>query len=95
MSKEAKRTAARVTSKGQVTLPRRVRQALGVVKGDRLVFSISPSGRITVSGERPQPETRLLGLLAPYARGRAVTVAEMGAAVRRQAAARARRSRGR
>ena len=29
-----------VTSKGQVTVPKRVRDALGVTEGDRLVFDV-------------------------------------------------------
>ncbi|MGH9608683.1 MAG: AbrB/MazE/SpoVT family DNA-binding domain-containing protein [Bryobacteraceae bacterium] len=30
--------AARITSKGQITIPRKIRQALGVKSGDQLVF---------------------------------------------------------
>jgi AbrB family looped-hinge helix DNA binding protein len=29
-----------VTSKGQVTVPQRIREALGVAEGDRLVFEV-------------------------------------------------------
>ena len=32
--------AARVTSKGQVTVPKVVRDALGIKKGDRVVFRV-------------------------------------------------------
>ncbi len=32
--------AARITSKGQVTIPRAVREALGVQAGDALVFRV-------------------------------------------------------
>jgi len=32
--------AARVTSKGQVTVPKAVRDALGIREGDRLVFRV-------------------------------------------------------
>jgi len=33
-------TAARVTSKGQVTLPKAVRDALGIRQGDEVVFRV-------------------------------------------------------
>ena len=32
--------AARVTSKGQVTVPKVVREALGIVEGDEIVFRV-------------------------------------------------------
>jgi len=32
--------AARVTSKGQVTLPKAVRDALGISQGDEIVFRV-------------------------------------------------------
>ena len=31
-------TKAKITSKGQITIPLKVRQALGVKEGDRLIF---------------------------------------------------------
>jgi antitoxin PrlF len=33
--------AARVTSKGQVTVPKEVRDALGITEGDQLIFRVS------------------------------------------------------
>jgi antitoxin PrlF len=35
---------ARVTRKGQVTIPRTVRQALGVAPGDEISFDVDPRG---------------------------------------------------
>ena len=32
--------AATVTSKGQITIPKEVREALGLVEGDRVVFRV-------------------------------------------------------
>lgn len=32
--------AARVTSKGQITIPKEVREALGIVEGDEVVFRL-------------------------------------------------------
>lgn len=39
---------ARVTSKGQITIPRSVRRRLGVEKGDAVAFAESPSGDIVI-----------------------------------------------
>jgi antitoxin PrlF len=35
--------AARLTSKGQVTLPKSIREALGLQEGDRVVFRVEGS----------------------------------------------------
>ena len=32
--------AARVTSKGQITIPKQVREALGILEGDQVVFRV-------------------------------------------------------
>jgi len=57
---------ATVTSKGQITLPKEVRQALGVEQGDRLLFTVSdrrvfmeknPSF-LSLAGSIPVPEDR-------------------------------------
>lgn len=37
---------ARVTSKGQVTIPKRVREALGLREGDELLFRVEPTRAI-------------------------------------------------
>ncbi len=39
---------ARMTSKGQVTLPKAIREALGVARGDLLVFARLPDGSVTL-----------------------------------------------
>ena len=39
---------ATVTSKGQITLPKEVREHLGLKRGDRVDFSIDPQGDIHV-----------------------------------------------
>lgn len=33
-------TAAKVSSKGQITVPRAVREALGIVEGDEVIFRV-------------------------------------------------------
>jgi antitoxin PrlF len=39
---------ARLTSKGQVTVPKAIRKALGIERGDLLVFDPRPGGRIVL-----------------------------------------------
>ena len=46
-----------VTSKGQVTIPKAVRDRLGIVAGDPVDFEMSPDGRVVLvkSGAKPGP----------------------------------------
>jgi AbrB family looped-hinge helix DNA binding protein len=46
----------RVTSKGQVTIPKPIRERLGIVPGDAVAFELAPDGRIVLvkaGGARP------------------------------------------
>lgn len=73
---------SRITSKGQVTVPKAVRDALGVQPGDRIAFRIEDDGSVVV-----EPETvdllALRGLLKPRRRG--ITTDEMREAIRKGA----------
>ena len=75
---------ATVTSKGQVTLPKEIREHLGVHQGDRVEFRMDRGGRVWV-----EPETQdllaLRGLFGPANRAR--TQEELDQAIRRGAAA--------
>jgi AbrB family looped-hinge helix DNA binding protein len=79
---------AKLTSKGQITIPRAVRETLGVKTGDRLVFEISPKGRVTVTAEERPPATPLLGRLSRYRKPSAVSVEELNEAIVRRASER-------
>ena len=72
---------ATVTSKGQITLPKEIRDRLGVRPGDRVRFRETADGTVVV-----EPETTdlmdLFGCLSPP-RGRRVSVEDMNAAIRR------------
>lgn len=72
--------SAMVTSKGQITVPKGVREALGVQAGDRVAFRIGADGTITVEAETTDVRA-LRGILKPAVRG--VTLEEMDAAIRR------------
>jgi antitoxin PrlF len=58
--------AAKVTSKGQVTVPKAVRDALGINEGDEVVFRVEGNravlartpGFLDLAGSIPVPATR-------------------------------------
>ena len=56
-----------VTTKGQVTIPKPIRDRLGIVPGDTVAFELAPDGRIVlVKAGRARPVSRFEAL-----RGRA------------------------
>ena len=73
-------TQATLTSKGQITIPKEVRERLGVEAGDRLEFVEQERGVYKVVAATK--DVRHLKGLVPKPR-RAVSVEEMNAAVRR------------
>lgn len=75
-----------LTSKGQVTIPKAIRDRLGLGVGDRLDFRIDREGRIVVEPEGRRALGRVPGLLDHLAGERPVTVEEMDEAIRRRAA---------
>jgi AbrB family looped-hinge helix DNA binding protein len=72
-----------LTSKGQITLPKEIREHLGVRQGDRVEFRLDRTGRVWVE---PATEdlTALRGLFGPVDRAR--TQEEFDDAIRRGAA---------
>lgn len=75
-----------LTSKGQTTIPKAIRERLGVRAGDRLDFVVLTDGRVTIEPVF-HGVARLKGLLAGRRRT-VVSVDDMHAAVRRRASAR-------
>lgn len=72
---------AKITSKGQVTIPASVRKALGTKRGDVLVFEPSGSAQFTVRNEEQMPS--LEGMFRRYAKARPVTLKQMDEAIAR------------
>ncbi len=72
-----------LTSKGQITLPKAVREALAVHPGDTLSFLVHDDGTVTVEAETLDI-LQLRGAVKPARRG--VTVEDMNEAIRRSAA---------
>ncbi|MGQ0571487.1 MAG: AbrB/MazE/SpoVT family DNA-binding domain-containing protein [Armatimonadota bacterium] len=55
---------ARVTSKGQVTVPKAIRRALGIEQGDLLVFDPHPEGHVELRRLPGRSLAELHGMLA-------------------------------
>ncbi len=56
---------AKVTGKGQIQVPSGVREALGVKTGDEIVFRVTESGAVYVTGRRHRTISELAGCLKP------------------------------
>lgn len=79
---------ATLTSKGQVTIPKRIRDLLGLEAGDQLDFVVEGETRVVLRpGNR---DARGLRGLLHRPRSKPVTLAEMDAAIRNQGRARKR-----
>lgn len=76
-------TTATLTSKGQITIPALVRNALGVETGDRVEFVQVEPGRFELVAAT-QPITALKGLVKKP--DKPVTIAAMNAAIAAQGA---------
>jgi len=74
-----------LTSKGQVTIPKAVREELGLKEGDRVAFRVLEDGTVVV-----EPETiellDLRGILKPKRKG--VSISDMNEAIRNRAVGR-------
>ena len=71
--------SAKLTSKGQITIPREVRRALGLHTGDRLAFRLHENGTVEVEAEKVSL-TSLRGVVRARVRG--VTIEAMAEAIR-------------
>lgn len=77
-----------MTSKGQVTIPKSVRERLGLEAGVILEFVENGAGEVVL--RKSEERDGIIGVLHHYAPARPVTVEEMREAVRERAAAKSR-----
>jgi antitoxin PrlF len=77
--------SATVTSKGQITIPVRVRQALGLDAGDRVEFVEVEKGKFAIVAATRS--VRELKGMYQDRRRKAVSIEEMNAAIARRASA--------
>jgi AbrB family looped-hinge helix DNA binding protein len=55
-------TAATLTSKGQTTIPKEIRESLGMKAGDRMTFTLMPDGTV-IMRVKNKSVTQLAGML--------------------------------
>ena len=60
-------TAATLTSKGQTTIPKKIRDSLGMKPGDRMTFTLMPDGTVVLR-VKSKSIVKLAGVL--HKRGR-------------------------
>ena len=72
--------SAKLTSKGQITIPREVRKALRLHTGDRLAFRVQDDGTVLVETEKVSLKS-LRGAMRTRIKG--VTVEKMNEVIRR------------
>lgn len=75
---------AKVTSKGQITIPKQVRRLLAIEVGDRLAFELDNDGRLRVSRVEDEPRP-LRGLLSEHVKAGRVDEEQVRSALRRRA----------
>ncbi len=71
---------ATITSKGQTTIPKEIRDALGLHTGDKIDFVVDPDGKKATVLPVTLDARNLRGILKPK-RKRRVTLEEMEAAI--------------
>ncbi len=75
----------RITAKGQITIPKKVRTKMAVAAGDRLAFELDDHGGVRIVPVR-HPVKPLRGFLSEYATGRKVDDERIREALRWRAA---------
>ena len=73
-----------LTSKGQITLPKQVRERLGLRQGDRVVFELDEAGGVRLVPVSAQILAPLFGRLHHLAPAKPVSVEEMDEAIRQR-----------
>ena len=67
---------AALTSKGQITIPKEVRDKLGLRTGDKIEFRITKDGTATLVPRTLRTDD-VFGILAHYGKGKKVSVEDM------------------
>ena len=76
--------SATITSKGQITIPSEVRQALGLDVGDRIGFEETEAGVFTFKPLQKTPVSALKGMFGKPKK--VASIAEMNTAIAKRAA---------
>jgi antitoxin PrlF len=71
---------SKVTSKGQITIPKKIRELLDIGKADQLVFIPLEKGKVLLTNKR-NPARDVFGMLSHRKLSRPVSVEEMNIAI--------------
>lgn len=74
-----------VTSKGQITIPKAIRDRFGLSEGTVLEFVVEEDGKIVLRPKNDGGSDRVFGMLREFAPERPVSVEEMKRVVRERA----------
>ncbi|MFH0725933.1 MAG: type II toxin-antitoxin system PrlF family antitoxin [Pseudomonadota bacterium] len=72
--------ASKITQKGQVTIPKKIREFLNIGTSDKIIFFPLDEGQVLVTTERKSPEA-LFGLLKHRKKEKCVSIREMDMAI--------------
>ena len=78
--KVRERYLGKVTSKGQTTVPKEVRDFLGLEEGTQVEWTLDDDGKATVKPRKIRA-IDMLGMLGPPPSGRHLTIDEMNEAI--------------
>ena len=79
---------SKVTSKGQITIPKNIRDFLKIDTADTVVFIPLEDGKVLMTSKK-NPASRLFGMLSHRRQKKVVTVDQMKEAIQKKRAKRA------
>ena len=81
---------AKVTSKGQITIPKKIREYMQLNESDKVDFKVAEDGSVYIT--KPQKSImEYAGMLSHLKKDKPVTIEEMKEAILEEAASRSRR----
>ncbi len=74
---------SKITAKGQLTLPKAIREFLNVDIADRIEFTLLEDGKVLITGKK-RPARKLFGILKHKKRPNPVSPEEMDLAIKKR-----------
>ncbi|MBW2331208.1 MAG: type II toxin-antitoxin system PrlF family antitoxin [Deltaproteobacteria bacterium] len=78
-----------ISSKGQITIPKKIRELLKVETSDKIVFIPLEGGKVMITGKQ-NPAALLFGMLKHRSPARPVSLEKMDSAIRKRRTKRSR-----
>jgi len=72
-----------LTSKGQITIPKALRESMSIDAGDKIEFIINEQNEVVIK-PITKKASEVFGLLSKYKKSRAVSIQEMNQAITNQ-----------